>query len=127
LAVELQNLIPAETLFFQASGLALPATQEIEPGPAHVGVPSHFDLFKARGMQGERSLHADSVCRHAPHSKVGIGACPLADAYDDATHQLDPLSVAFDDAEMDFYVVADAQVGKIGPEANVLLLLLLVK
>ena len=37
-----------QPLFFQPDRFALPPAQEIEPGPADMGVAQHLDLFDAR-------------------------------------------------------------------------------
>jgi hypothetical protein len=122
--VDSSALLPGEPFLFQACGSALPPPQEVELGAADVGVPSDLDSLNARRMQGKCSFHPDAVRRYAPDCEVGVGAAPLADAHDRATHQLDSFAVAFNDAETDFDVVPNSQVGQVRLESNVVFLLL---
>jgi hypothetical protein len=78
-----------------------------------VGVPQHFDLFDARRVQGEGSLYTDTVSGNTPHSEIRVGAAPSAHAHDGASHQLNPLPVALNDAVVDLNIITYPRLGKI--------------
>jgi len=75
-------------------------------------------------VDGEASLDAYAVSGNTPHCELGVGPTAPGDADDRAAHELDTLSVAFHDPEVDLYVVSHAEVRPIGLESDVLLELL---
>jgi hypothetical protein len=114
------------TLFFQTSSFALPVTEKIELGAAHVTVAQNLYLLHAFGMEGKGSLHPNAMGGNAADGELGVRPLAAGDAYDRAADQLDALPVAFDDPEMYLNIVAHAELGAIGFETDVFLLLLFV-
>jgi hypothetical protein len=111
-------------LFLQAGRFPLALAQVVELGTADVAVAQDFDLLDARRVRGERPLHAHAVSRNTPHSELGVGSLSSADADNRAPNELDALSVAFHDPEVDLHIVPHAEMRAIGLEPDILLSLL---
>lgn len=86
----------------------------------------HLYLLNAWRMKGKCSLDTDAVGGNTSDREAAIRTCSPSDAHDGAPHQLDPLSLPFDDAEMNLNIIADPQFGKIRQQADVILPLLLI-
>jgi hypothetical protein len=89
-----------------------------------VGVPQHFDLFDTRRVQRKSSLYTNAMRGDPSHGKIGIRAAPPAHAQDGASHQLNPLPIALNDAVMNLYIITHPEIRKIRFQPKVLFLLL---
>src|SRR5438067_13500787 len=102
-------------LFLDLRGLPRAVAQVVELGSAHCALGDHLDLGDDRRVDGERALDADAEAELADSERLPHAGALAADHV--ALEHLDPLAVAFDDADMDLQVVAGREVGNVVTQA----------
>lgn len=120
----MDGLVFRVPFFPQASCFALPATKEVKFGSANVRMAQHFDLFDPWRMKRESPLDANTVGCNPAHGELGVCASASAHAHNGASHQLDPLAIAFDDAVVDLHIITHLEMWQIRFQADIFLLLL---
>jgi hypothetical protein len=94
-----------ESFFTQTGRFAGAPAQEVELRPAHMCVTVNFNLLNSRRAKQERSLNANTIGGDTANGEIGLVAA-VSQTDDPATHELDTLTLTFDDSQMNSNSIA---------------------
>ena len=77
-----------------------------------MGMTDDFDFFQARRVHEKGALDSDAVGTNTANGKCGFDAA-AAFSHDDALKNLNTLTVAFDNADVDTHTITRADLGDI--------------